>query len=162
VHSPWPDDTSCDDADACTSGDFCRSGVCTGRLRDSDGDFRVDHLCGGSDCDDSNPQLWLPAQEVANLRLTTSVPADPAWDSQGSLVGPETRYDLMSGTLASAGAFDFPAASCLLSGGGNAFSDWRPDPAAGSVTWYLARARNSCGVGTYGTSGRDAGLPPSP
>jgi len=33
-HSPFPDNTWCDDGDACTISDGCQKGVCTGTLRD--------------------------------------------------------------------------------------------------------------------------------
>ncbi len=154
---------ACNDGNACTLGETCAAGVCQGGSpRDADGDAHVDAVCGGNDCDDSNPLVWFVPVEVTGLTVTTASPANPAWDSQGSLVGPGTTYDLVSGLLSSGPGTDFTAGACLQSGGGTSFNDTRPDPAVGNGFWYLSRARNSCGTGTYGTSQRDTAAPSCP
>lgn len=48
---------TCDDADPCTMDDTCSGGVCSGDPLDADGDTFVSDACGGSDCDDSNPDV---------------------------------------------------------------------------------------------------------
>jgi hypothetical protein len=154
---------ACDDGNACTPTDSCQAGACAGGpLRDSDGDAHIDALCGGDDCNDSNPLVWSAPSEVRNLIVGMANPAMLSWDSQGALVGPETTYDLVSGPLLSAAGMNFPASVCLQMGGGTTYGDARPDPAVGTGYWYLARARNSCGNGTYGTSERDTSIPPCP
>jgi hypothetical protein len=161
-HLAASDGEACDDGSACTSGEWCLSGACQGGiLRDADGDFRADYLCGGTDCDDADPQVWSAPFEVANLALTSVTPSGVSWNSQGSAVGPQTTYDLISGLLAASGG-GFGSSSCLQAGGANSFSDSRPDPGVGQVCWYLSRARNACGVGTYGSPSRDAIHPPCP
>ena len=85
-------------------------------------------------------------------------PTGLAWDSQGTLVGPETVYDLVTGTIVSGGSLNFSSAACVLEGGGTSFSDTRPAPPVGQAYWYLARGENSCGVGTYGTSQQDSSI----
>ncbi|HEV8375580.1 MAG TPA: MopE-related protein [Candidatus Polarisedimenticolia bacterium] len=158
-----PDGTSCEDGNACTAGDTCQSGSCqAGGLRDADADAHPDALCGGNDCNDANPLVWSPPSEVVNLTVTVSSPANPAWDSQSAASGPETVYDLSSGSFGPGAGLSFPTASCLMNGGTNSFSDARPDPAVGFAYWYLSRARNSCGTGTYGSVPRDTGIPACP
>jgi hypothetical protein len=165
VGPPKPNGTTCSDGNACTIGETCQTGVCEGGgPPDGDGDTHISGLCGGDDCNDLNGAVWQAPFEVTNLVLTTASPANPAWDSQTGLAGPETVYDLVSGTFGpNSGVVSFPAASCLQSGGvANSFSDARPDPAPGTAYWYLSRGRNSCGTGTYGTVPRDTGIPACP
>ncbi|PYQ12369.1 MAG: hypothetical protein DMH00_06365 [Acidobacteria bacterium] len=157
--TPKPDGTACDDGNACTAPDTCQSGTCQpGGPRDADSDGHPDPLCGGNDCNDLNPLVWAAPAEVTNLILTTVSPANPAWDSQASLAGPETVYDLVSGSMGPGSGLNFAGGSCLLAEGPNSYSDSRPDPALGTAYWYLSRAENSCGVGTYGTPSRDSGI----
>jgi hypothetical protein len=131
-------------------------------LRDTDGDSFPDPLCGGNDCNDANPMVWLAPAEVTNLNLTNASPADPAWDSQAASAGPETIYDLVSGSITALGNVGLGSASCLQPGGANSYSDPRPDPALDQALWYLARARNSCGTGTWGSTQRDTSIPACP
>jgi N-acetylneuraminic acid mutarotase len=155
-------DALCNDGDSCTA-DFCAGpSGCQHPLRDGDMDGHPDSLCGGDDCNDIDSLIWLAPEEVTNLRVSTNSPADLAWDDQGPLVGPGTTYDLVSGHLMNGAGIDFPGAICLQSSGGSTYSDVRPDPDVGTAHWYLARGRNSCGVGTYGTSQRDTSIPPCP
>ncbi len=153
----------CSDGNACTVGDTCQAGVCQGGpLRDADGDGHVDALCGGDDCNDTNPLVWHPPVEVQNLTTTTASPASLAWDGQGMLAGPETLYDLVSGSLSSPGGLDFSSRTCLQSATATSYSDNRLNPPVGTGFWYLVRARNSCGIGTYGSPQRDSAIPPCP
>jgi hypothetical protein len=106
--------------------------------------------------------VWSAPAETTNLTLTATSPADPTWDSQSALVGPETSYDLVSGIVGPGSGVSFSTASCLQSAGPTSFSDARPDPAVGTSYWYLSRGRNSCGVGTYGSTARDTTIPSCP
>lgn len=55
--------TDCDDGDACTT-DACEGGVCAHGPRDDDEDGHVADICGGDDCNDFNPSVYLGAPEV--------------------------------------------------------------------------------------------------
>jgi hypothetical protein len=99
---------------------------------------------------------------VTNLTVTDTNPANLAWDSQSVSAGPETTYDLVSGSLGPGAGIVFSAASCLQPNGPASYADNRPDPALGESFWYLSRAANSCGVGTYGSAARDSAIPPCP
>jgi hypothetical protein len=157
------DGTLCSDGNVCTTADSCQAGVCLGGPPpDLDGDGHIDAACGGTDCNDSNPLVWAAPGEVSGLMFVTDVPAAMTWDSQSVLSGPETSYDLVSGVISSSGSIDFSASTCLQTAGPAAYTDTRPDPAIDSLYWYLARGQNSCGVGTYGTVGRDTTMAPCP
>lgn len=154
---------------ACTSG--------TRFYRDADADGHGDSgfptsFCGGtipagyvadqSDCNDSDPQVWSGPGGVGHLLVSDSEPSGISWDSQDGTSGPGTVYDLVSGSLADGSGLDFASGTCLQSGGGVSYVDTRPNPDVGSGYWYLARAHNSCGVGTYGTPQRDAAIAACP
>jgi hypothetical protein len=154
---------ACNDGNPCTAGETCQSGSCVGGApSDLDLDTHVDALCGGDDCNDADPTVWNAPSEVADLVLGAPTSADLAWGSQSASAGPETVYDLVSGSLIDAGSLTFSAASCLQAGIGNSYVDGRPDPQLGETVWYLARARNSCGSGTFGSAARDAAIPACP
>jgi kumamolisin len=155
--------TVCNDGDSCTTLDTCQSGACTGGPpADQDGDSHAAAICGGDDCDDMDPLVWFTPVEVTQLGVTGPSPTNLTWDTQGSLVGPETSYDLVSGSLPGGAGFDFSSTTCLQPDGGVGYTDTRPDPPADSGFWYLARARNSCGIGTYGTTLRDSSISSCP
>jgi cysteine-rich repeat protein len=156
--------SACSDGNVCTVGDGCFSGSCAAGvgLKDADGDGHVDGVCGGDDCNDADPQVWLSPLEVSTLLVTSGDPTNVSWDDQGTLVGPGTTYDLSSGPLESGIPLEFGSAACVQSNGGASYVEVRPDPSLGSAYWYLARGRNSCGVGTYGTSQEDSSIPPCP
>ena len=148
---------ACNDGNACTLGETCQTGMCQGGVpRDTDLDAHSDAACGGNDCDDTNSLVWSVPGEVAGLVLSATSPADPTWDDQNSFAGPGTTYDLVSGLLGGITGIDLVSSTCLQSGGGTSYLDVRPEPAPGQGYWYLARARNSCGIGTYGSSQRDS------
>ncbi|MCI0568617.1 MAG: hypothetical protein L0Z52_10620, partial [Acidobacteria bacterium] len=158
-----PNGTTCSDGNACTQGDTCLAGVCQGGTpADLDGDAHVDALCGGNDCIDTNPFVWLEPFEVTNLNVDPGNPANLFWDSQDALAGPATHFDLVSGTLSELPGSGFSSSTCLQGGLGNSYTDARPDPVIGEGYWYLARAVNPCGVGTFGSSARDSSIPPCP
>ncbi len=156
---------ACNDGSACTTMDACLGGVCQGQGGtpvDFDGDTHSDAACGGDDCDDTDPLVWRAPGEAVNLIVAAASPAAISWDDQGPVVGPATTYDLVSGSLAVPGDFDFPTAACVQTAGPASYDDARPGPSLDTAYWYLARARNPCGIGTYGDSGRDASIPPCP
>ena len=110
----------------------------------------------------TDPFVWFVPGEVTNLSAAGAGPTGLVWNGQGTLVGPETVYDLASGTIVSGTLVNFSGAACVLEGGGTSFSDTRSDPAIGQAYWYLARGENSCGVGTYGTSQQDTSISACP
>jgi hypothetical protein len=151
------DGSSCDDGNLCTQADSCRAGVCqAGSPKDSDGDGRVDAFCGGTDCTDLDPSVWAAPAEVTNVRVDVSTPSAVAWDGLEALSGPGTTYDLISGRLQSTAGHSLAPGLCLQAGGGSTHTDNRPEPDSSVAYWYLARGRNVCGVGSFGSVQRDA------
>jgi hypothetical protein len=153
----------CDDTNACTT-DVCGGSLgCAHPIRDLDGDAHPDAACGGNDCLDSNASVWLAPAAVTNLVVSTASPSNPSWDSQAGASGPGTLYDLVSGTVGPpAGALNFTLASCLQSSSSTSYSDSHSGPPSGAAFWYLARGRNACATGTYGSAARDSGIPSCP
>ena len=124
--------SACDDGNACTVGDTCALGVCNG-----------------------GATITAPP-ETGNV----SVASDKITYSWSNALY-ATTYDLVSGTRSS-GGLDYSAGNCLSSPVSTAYNDVRPAPSAGSHYWYLVRGRNACGLGTYGTTQRDSGIPACP
>src|SRR5437867_636709 len=138
-------------------------------LADSLGDTRPDGDGDGipdvSDCAPSDSSVYLAPFEAAGLSVVrtsgaSGIETDLAWDDQSLLVGPQTLYDLIKGDLASLrGPEPFAGAVCLASIlPAPSFNDLMPDPGVDQAVYYLSRARNGCGFGTYG----DSSLTPDP
>ena len=159
-----PNGNSCTDLNSCTRPDRCQDGVCVpGPPRDDDLDGHADPVCGGDDCNEANNQVWAAASEVTNLNVTAGDPANPTWDSQSVLSGPGTQYDLVSGAIGTlAPGVVLSGATCLQSSAGTTYSDARAVPPGSVAFWYLVRARNACGTGTYGTPQRNSSIPVCP
>src|SRR5262249_31538506 len=119
-----PNGTTCDDANACTQGDACQFGTCTGTPvaapAEADTGLRVDH--SGTDALVSwNVALGATSSDLLRGDLA-SLPVGPGADD-------EICFDGVAGT--SATDTDVP-----LEGAGY---------------WYLVRGENACaGAGTYG------------
>lgn len=135
-------------------GRVYRIGPNPGAFPDADGDG-VDDAC---DCAPSSSLAFAPTVEVPRLRIAWPYPGPlgPAtalgWDPQNATAGPGTRYTIVSGDL---GALRYDGGfsrTCDL--GSNLIvpplTDDRPDPPPGYGTFYLVRAGNLCGPGTYG------------
>ena len=152
----------CDDLDGCTSDACAGAAGCAHPIRDVDVDGHPDAACGGNDCNDLNPSEWSPPAVVTGLVLTSPGPANPSWTSQAGAAGPGTSYDLVSGMLGPSAGVSFSTASCLQSATATSYSDSRSGPTSGFAYWYLARARNSCATASYGSPGRDSGIPACP
>jgi len=63
----YTDNTNpCDDGNFCTTNDTCSGGTCVGTPRDQDGDGHGSSLCGGDDCNDSDPMVYPGAPELCD------------------------------------------------------------------------------------------------
>ncbi len=146
-------------AEVCNQSDDDCDGL-TDEGFDQDGDGHS--VCQG-DCNEADPGAWGLPVEAMELNVGSGSPTPIDWVDQGPFLGPGTTYDLASGTLAG-GGLNVNSAVCLQAAGGNSYLDTRPDPALGSGTWYLSRARNSCGIGSYGFSsaGSERSVPACP
>jgi hypothetical protein len=101
--------------------------------------------------------VWAVPGEVAGVGVVglSGTTAEVSWSSLDGAVGPSTVYDLVTGLLGQLrAAADYRDASCLQDGQGNSpYADTRGNPASGEGYYYLVRAQNACGTGSYGDSG---------
>lgn len=109
-----------------------------------------------SDCNDESAGVSSVPVEVTSLTLAPlgfqQVRLD--WNSQDATAGPDTVYDIATGSVFNLlGTGDFGVASCLAGDVlGPPFDQWSDLPAPGDALWSLVRARNSCGTGSFGDS----------
>jgi len=113
-------------------------------------------------------ELWglPPAPEPADLsglrvdRIPAGGSLQISWSSLDPIEGPQTRYDVVRGVLSALHASGFP-------GGATCARDDLPDTpyaetasacdaSPGDGCWYLVRAQNDCGAGSYGAAALDA------
>jgi hypothetical protein len=93
--------------------------------------------------------------EIANVSLpdkTTIV-----WDAATVAAGLDTVYDVARGLTEELPVGSGAAETCIELGSTDASATDLDTPEIGACFWYLVRARNSCGVGSYGTT--SAGAP---
>ncbi len=125
-----------EDFDADGAGDACDD--------DDDNDGALDI----GDCAPLDPSASSAPVEVTGLGVNRTGTTTVSWTGQGS----GFRYDVAGGdvsTLRSEGGVQ--SAACLQDDTlGTSWDDTRPDPAAGDGYYYLVRAQNACGEGTYG------------
>jgi hypothetical protein len=124
------------------------------------GDGDGDGVPDVSDCAPGDPQAFAVPQEVQGVQLDTPVGTELFWGSQQGMAGAGTVYDLVAGLTsilhADAG---FAGASCLAASESEPpLVDPQADPPSRDGRYYLVRARNACGAGTYG----DASILPDP
>ena len=74
------------------------------------------------------------------------------------MTGPGVRYDVAAGRLSALQTSGLQAATSCLAEGllGTTYSDARSDPAPGDGYFYLTRADDVCGNGTFGSASVDA------
>jgi len=149
-----------------TGGAVFRIGPRPGAFPDADADGVAD----ACDCASLDPGAFAVPVEVPRTRAVGSAPATFTWDSQAGTTGPGTAYTIVTGDAAALRTDGGFASACTLRRGQSRTSliEARPDPPPGSAFYYLVRAENTCGSGTFGDgSGSpdprdllDATLPP--
>ena len=149
-----------------TGGAVFRIGPRPGAFPDADADGVAD----ACDCASLDPGAFAVPVEVPRTRAVGSAPATFTWDPQAGTAGPGTAYTIVTGDAAALRTDGGFASACTLRRGqsGTSLIEARPDPPPGSAFYYLVRAENTCGSGTFGDgSGSpdprdllDATLPP--
>jgi hypothetical protein len=102
------------------------------------------------DCAPLDSEVFGPAAEVTGLSLGADK-ATLSWDSAAPTGGPGTTHDVLRGNLHELPVGSSAAETCLAPGvaGTEAFDD---DPlGADAGFYYLVRAGNSCGMGSWGS-----------
>ncbi|MBZ5640484.1 MAG: hypothetical protein LAO51_17225, partial [Acidobacteriia bacterium] len=203
-----PNDSPCNDGNACTQTDTCQTGVCVGSnavictpldlchdagvcdpatgvcsnplkpgapwttyYQDADGDgygnsavtvqactTPTGYAANDRDCNDTDPGVHGAPIEVVDLMVDVggTTGTHLTWASQSVSAGAGTVYDLVTGLVSEIDEDSgFQRASCLTSNWPTGeYDDARSAPPTESIAiyYYLVRAKNSCGVSSYGDS----------
>jgi hypothetical protein len=115
-----------------------------------DPDIDGDGVLNANDCAPLDPTLSSLPGEVSRLHVEGVNPSVVSWTGAGSGV----VYDVAGGTVSQLGPDGGAAgASCLYDNDSSTqWSDTRPNPDPGAGWYYLARAENACGRGSYGSA----------
>ncbi len=132
--------------------DFDGDGAPDWQDLDDDNDGAPD----AEDCAPLHPSAWAPAVELSGLHVGE---AEVSWSGQG----PGFVYDVIGGALSSLHADGGVSAALCLANDlvATSWTDPAPDPAPGEGIYYLARAQNACGPGSYGASSAGAHREPA-
>ena len=147
----------CDNCPAAPNADQAPSGTpgVGAACYDSDGDGAADPL----DCAPGDPSARSAPAEVSDLRVAGAADSAVSWSDQQPAAGTSTIYDVAGGTILGLRSQRFTGTSCLAANQPAAgWIDPRPVATPGDGFFYLARATNACGEGTYGR-GRNSGSP---
>ncbi|ANM31664.1 hypothetical protein ABI59_22040 [Acidobacteria bacterium Mor1] len=115
------------------------------------GDRDIDGSLDGNDCAVTNPDLWA-APGYAN-QIVFASRTSLSWSDVGATAGPETGYELVSGSLSdlrAAGVLDETNTSCRTETAEPSYDALHEVPAPGEGFYYLVRAENACGQGEFG------------
>jgi len=134
-------------ADQDSRGDACDN--CPDVANTSQADADQDGSGDACDCAPMDAASWAVPVEVAGLVVN---PTTLTWDSLAGQAGPTTVYDVITGPLSALRASaTFSSITCLEEDNPtNGIVSPNDLPAAGDGFWYLVRAENPCGSGTWG------------
>ncbi len=116
-------------------------------IPDSDGDGYNDSV----DCAPNDAGVWAAPAEAGGL-LVAADKTTLSWTTLAAQAGPATTYDVLRGDAAQLPVGTGPGESCLASQLAATSFASAADPGAGQGFYYLVRGRNTCGVGTYGST----------
>lgn len=119
-------------------------------------DSDADGIADACDCAPSDSGAFEVPSAVTGLVFAADRET-LSWDGQGALAGTATAFDLARGPLSDLHTGGgFTGATCLGPAIGGTIATDPQTPAAGGGYYYLARARNVCGVGSWGMNGTGA------
>jgi hypothetical protein len=119
-----------------------------------DPDDDNDGVADGSDCAPLNAGAWGMPTEVLEVDVQEGAATTVSWQQQ--VLGPATIYEVATGQIDTVGQVDFAGGGCVGSMVTDPqVEDSRQGPPVGVVWYYMVKARNICGPGTYGTPERD-------
>lgn len=111
---------------------------------DADGDGSPNDF----DCASSDAGAFAIPPEV--FALLAPDKTSFAWESAAAFAGPATVHDVLRGSVGEWPVGAGAAETCLATGIAGGFGPSGPAPPAGSGFYFLVRARNVCGSGSYG------------
>jgi hypothetical protein len=116
----------------------------------SDPDDDGDGVADAGDCAPRDAAASSPPLEVQGVRLGGGPSVAIDWTLQES----GTRFDVAAGAAAALlEDGGFPRAECRAEGHGPPpWTDEQPGPAPGDARYYLLRAENACGTGSWGAA----------
>jgi hypothetical protein len=131
--------------------------LASGGIYDADGqDLDGDGVGCVFDCNEAQAGAFAAPGEVPDTRFHADK-VTLEWPSQKPAFGSATAYDVARGSITELPVGGGAAESCAANGydpvpvaGLVQLADATPDPGGG--LWYLVRATNACGIGTYGSA----------
>ena len=112
------------------------------------------------DCAPSDPSAWGAAQIVSGLALSGATTTSLSWNDQSSAIGPGVRYDVATGDLLQLHATgSYAPATCVVDQTATPSATDGRTPGSGQGFYYLVRARNACGLGSFGAGPLDTASP---
>ena len=146
------------DADGDRVGDACDDCPFVANLSQTDSDH--DGAGDACDCAPSDPTAFALPAPVASLALNGGGATTLTWAAQSSTAGTGVRYDVATGRLSDLrGIAGFGAATCLASTLPAPTTSDARTPTLGDGFYYLVRAKDACGIGTYDAAALDAASP---
>jgi len=126
-------------------------------LPPADGDG--DGVDNNADCALADAGAFAAPAEVATVRVepgeVTFAGSESivlSWSTLAPQAGSAIRYDVAIGDLADLGTLGTPAATAVLCSTASLTASDTTPLAPGQGVYYLVRARNACGLGTWGTN----------
>ncbi|HJQ98121.1 MAG TPA: PQQ-dependent sugar dehydrogenase [Candidatus Polarisedimenticolaceae bacterium] len=115
---------------------------------DADGDG----VATACDCAATDPGAWGAPGESRTIRVSKHATTRLGWDDPRPDLGAGTASTVVSGKLSDLRALGDFSTVCRLGGplAATTLADARATPPPGDGFYYLVRAGNSCGAGTYG------------
>jgi hypothetical protein len=115
----------------------------------------VGYVANSEDCNDADSTAHHVPVEVRVLSLEiTRAGVLLSWDSQNLTAGDGTVYEVVTGFQSDLQEdAEFRRSACLVAALPiNTYEDTRSAPPANDGFYYLVRARNSCGIASFGDS----------
>ena len=113
-----------------------------------DPDIDGDGVPNAQDCAPYDPRTSTLPGEVRGVGLSNAGATHLSWSQQGA----GDRYDVAGGALSALRLLG-SAADAVCLGNDQMIEQWddaRPDPSPGDGYYYILRAQNACGTGSYG------------